>query len=84
MRVQSRRWLSCADHGNHEGVDWNILRQFNIFDIDKGRHSMVEAANAIHLSLQSMHLHDIDVEYKYNYLTGNLGIDAKVESLHRD
>ena len=45
---------------------------------------MVEAANAIHLSLQSMHLHDIDVEYKYNYLTGNLGIDAKVESLHRD
>eukprot|EP00956_Cyclotella_meneghiniana_P009746 scaffold13523_cov39-Cyclotella_meneghiniana.AAC.2 len=59
---------------------WSILHQFNLFDIDKGRHSMVEAANAIHLSLQSMHLDDIDVEY--NYPTDNLGINTKVESLH--
>eukprot|EP00956_Cyclotella_meneghiniana_P013583 scaffold19721_cov38-Cyclotella_meneghiniana.AAC.1 len=83
-----------TDHSNREGVDhfvkmivWsskdkkgrNILRHFNL-DIDKGGHSMVEAANAIHRSLQSMHLEKIDVEY--TYITGNSGGGAKVQSLH--
>eukprot|EP00956_Cyclotella_meneghiniana_P030050 scaffold74749_cov35-Cyclotella_meneghiniana.AAC.4 len=83
-----------TDHGNREGVDhfvkmivWsskdkdgsNVLRHFNL-DIDKGGHSMVEAANAIHRSLQSMHLDDIDVEY--SYITGDSGGGAKVQSLH--
>eukprot|EP00956_Cyclotella_meneghiniana_P016988 scaffold27384_cov36-Cyclotella_meneghiniana.AAC.11 len=83
-----------TDHGNREGVDhfvkmivWsskdekgrNVLRHFNL-DIDKGGHSMVEAANAIHRSLQSMHLDDIDVEY--SYITGDSGGGAKVQLLH--
>eukprot|EP00956_Cyclotella_meneghiniana_P031906 scaffold85518_cov22-Cyclotella_meneghiniana.AAC.3 len=83
-----------TDHGNREGVDhfvkmivWssqdkkgrNILRHFNL-DIDKGGHSMVEAANAIHRSLQSMHLEKIDVEY--TYITGDSGGGAKVQLLH--
>eukprot|EP00956_Cyclotella_meneghiniana_P025260 scaffold52385_cov41-Cyclotella_meneghiniana.AAC.3 len=57
----------------------NILRHFNL-DIDKGGHSMVEAANAIHKSLQSLHLEKIDVEY--TYITSDSGGGAKVQSLH--
>ena len=82
-----------TDHGNREGVDhfvkmivWaskdkrgrNILRHFNL-DIDKGGHSMVEAANEIHRSLQSLHLDNFYVDYLY--ITSDSGGGAKVQSL---
>ena len=83
-----------TDHGNREGVDhfvkmivWaskdkkgrDVLRHFNL-DIDKGGHSMVEAANAIHRSLQSLHVDGFNVEY--SYITGDSGGGAKVQTLH--
>jgi hypothetical protein len=84
-----------TDHGNRKGVDhfikqicWtsyegdrHVLRHFN-HDIDKGGHTTVDAANAIHKSLQSLHLDNID-DVEYSFICGDSGgAGAKVQSLH--
>jgi hypothetical protein len=82
-----------TDHGNRKSVDhfvkqicWSsyedgkhILRHFNL-DIDKGGHTTVDAANAIHKSLKALHLDDIDVEF--SFICGDSGGGAKVQDLH--
>jgi hypothetical protein len=49
-------------------------------DIDKGGHTTVDAANAIHKSLKALHLDDIDVEF--SFICGDSGGGAKVQDLH--
>jgi hypothetical protein len=55
------------------------LNHFNL-DIDKGGHSTVEAANAIHRSLQALHLDGVDVEF--SFICGDSGGGAKVQLLY--
>eukprot|EP00956_Cyclotella_meneghiniana_P038994 scaffold163785_cov37-Cyclotella_meneghiniana.AAC.4 len=83
-----------TDHGNRSGVDhfvkmivWTSvdkngrfkLNHFNL-DIDKGGHTTVAAANAIHRSLQSLKLSGMDVEF--SFICGDSGGGAKVQKLY--
>ena len=84
-----------TDHGNREGVDhlvkmivwssWDakkkkhVLRHFNL-DVDRGGHTAVAAANAIHKSLQGLHLDGLDIEY--SFICGDSGGGARVQKLH--
>lgn len=83
-----------TDHGNRAGVDhfvkmivWTSvdkngqfkLNHFNL-DIDKGGHTTVAAANAIHRSLQSLKLNGVDVEF--SFICGDSGGGAKVQKLY--
>eukprot|EP00956_Cyclotella_meneghiniana_P026149 scaffold55872_cov78-Cyclotella_meneghiniana.AAC.1 len=83
-----------TDHGNRAGVDhfvkmivWTSidkagrhkLNHFNL-DIDKGGHTTVAAANAIHRSLQSLKLAGMDVEF--SFICGDSGGGAKVQKLY--
>jgi hypothetical protein len=56
-----------------------VLRHFTL-DIDKGGHSTVDAANAIHKSLKALHLDGLDVEF--SFICGDSGGGAKVQMLH--
>eukprot|EP00956_Cyclotella_meneghiniana_P010989 scaffold15408_cov41-Cyclotella_meneghiniana.AAC.7 len=83
-----------TDHGNRSGVDhfvkmivWTSvdkngrfkLNHFNL-DIDKGGHTIVAAANAIHQSLQSLKLSGMDV--KFSFICGDSDGGAKVQKLY--
>jgi hypothetical protein len=82
-----------TDHGHRKGFDhfvkmiiWTsyvdgkyVLRHFNL-DIDKGGHTTVEAANAIHKSIQALHLDDVDVEF--SHICGDSGGGARVQLLY--
>jgi hypothetical protein len=82
-----------TDHGNRSGVDhfvkmiiWSTkrngkwqLHHFNL-DIDKGGHTTISAANAIHKSLLRLHVEQLDIEF--SFICGDSGGGARVQLLH--